>query len=103
MSQSIQQLEFCGGGAGLVTAFQKKRKPPPLAPLQREDSARSKVRRSLKFAARGGLLETDATSGNVGFEKVFAFDGRANEAAEHGDLTDVVEGVGDGSLKKAFR
>jgi hypothetical protein len=57
---------------------------------------------SLEFAAGSGLVEADAAGGDVRLEIVFAFDGAAGEAAEHGDLADVVERVGDGALEKAF-
>ena len=58
---------------------------------------------SLEFAARGGLLGADAASGDVRSEIVFAHDGGSAEAAEHGYLADVIESVGDGALKEAFR
>src|SRR6266702_2334966 len=54
---------------------------------------------SLEFAVRGGLVQSDAAGGDVGFEIVFTLNGRAAEAAEHGDLADVIEGVGDGALE----
>jgi hypothetical protein len=57
---------------------------------------------SFEFAARGGLFGADAAGDDVGFEVVFAENGRAGETAEHGDLADVSERVGDGSLKEAF-
>src|SRR6266705_4021031 len=59
-------------------------------------------RGSFEFAARGGLVQSDAAGGDVGFEIVFTLNGRAAEAAEHGDLADVIEGVGDGTLEEAF-
>jgi len=49
------------------------------------------------------LFGADAASGDVRSEIVFAHDGGAAEAAEHGDLADVIESVGDGALKEAFR
>src|SRR6266478_4183169 len=58
---------------------------------------------SLEFAARGGLREANVAGGDVGLEVVFALDGGASEAAEHGDLADVIEGVSNRSLKEAFR
>jgi len=58
---------------------------------------------SLEFAVRGGLFGADAASGDVRSEIIFAPDGGAAEAAEHGDLADVIEGIGDGALKEAFR
>ena len=64
---------------------------------------RSRKGESLEFAARGGLLEADVAGGDVGLEVVFALDGGASEAAEHGDLADVIEGVSNRSLKEAFR
>ena len=41
--------------------------------------------------------------GDVGLEVVFALDGGASKASEHGDLADVIEGVSNWSLKEAFR
>jgi hypothetical protein len=58
---------------------------------------------SLEFAAGSGLVKADAAGGDVGLEVVFAFDGRAGETAEHGELADVIEGVGDGALEETFR
>lgn len=49
------------------------------------------------------MVGADAAGDNVGLEIVFAQNGRAAEAAEHGDLANVVERVGDRPLKKAFR
>ena len=49
------------------------------------------------------MFGADAASGDVRSEIIFAPDGGAAEAAEHGDLADVIEGIGDGALKEAFR
>src|SRR6266567_1484626 len=71
--------------------------------LRSEAQAGCALRRgSFEFAVRGGLLEPDAAGGDVRFEIVFTFDRGAGEAAEHGDLADVIEGVGDGALEEAF-
>src|SRR6266568_1372037 len=71
--------------------------------LRSEAQAGCALRRgSREFAARGGLVWTDAARGDVRFEIVFTFDRGAGEAAEHGDLADVIEGVGDGALEEAF-
>ena len=43
-----------------------------------------------------------AAFGDVGYDQVFAADWDASDAAEHGDLTDVGEGVGDGTLQEFF-
>jgi hypothetical protein len=64
--------------------------------------ATTEFRDSVEFAAGCGLVEADASGGDVGFEIVFAFDRGAGQAAEHGDLADVREGVGDGALQEAF-
>ena len=59
-------------------------------------------RRLLKFAAGGGLLEADVAGGDFGFEIVFALHRGAGESAEHGDLADVRQRVGNGALEEAF-
>ena len=48
------------------------------------------------------MVGADPASDDVGFQIVFAEDGRASQAAEHGDLADVIQRVGDGALEKAF-
>src|SRR5580698_9776141 len=53
----------------------------------------------LKFAAGGGLVFAYAAFGNFGYDKVLAADGDAGHAAEDSDLTDVGQGVGDGTLE----
>jgi hypothetical protein len=53
------------------------------------ESRNSVTRDSLEFAARGGLVQADATGGDIGLEVVFAFNGRTGEATEHSDLPDV--------------
>ena len=55
-----------------------------------------------KFAARSGLVEADAARGDFGLEIIFAEDGRTSQTAQHGDLADVIEGVGDRALEEAF-
>jgi hypothetical protein len=57
---------------------------------------------SFEFAARGGLVQADMAVGDLGLEVVFAFYGGTGEAAEHGDLTDVGQGVSDGTLEEAI-
>ena len=57
---------------------------------------------SFEFAAGCGLFGADAAAGDFGFEIVFAFDGGAREAPKHGDLTDVIEGIGDRCLEEAL-
>jgi hypothetical protein len=49
------------------------------------------------------LLGANAAGGDVSFEIVFTQDRRVGEAAEHGDLADVIEGVSDGTLEEGFR
>src|SRR5260370_22893597 len=51
---------------------------------------------------RRGLLYRDTHNHNSRFEILFSLDGTAGEAPEHGDLSDVSEGVGNGALKKFF-
>ena len=58
--------------------------------------------KSFEFTAGPGLFEADAAGGDVGLEIVFAQDGRAGEAAEHGDLPDMSKGVGNGALEEAL-
>jgi hypothetical protein len=48
------------------------------------------------------LVFAYAAFGDVGYDQVFAADGDAGDAAEDGDLTDVSEGVGDGTLQEFF-
>ena len=55
---------------------------------------------SFEFALRSGLAETDAAGGDIGFEIILAFYRGLRETAEHGDLPDVGECVGDRPLKK---
>ena len=50
---------------------------------------------------RSGLRGVDLACGDRGNVVVFAGDGRAGQAAEHGELAGVGEGVGDGSLEEA--
>lgn len=54
-----------------------------------------------KFAPRDRLFLANAAGDDIGFEIVLAEDGRAGEAAEHGNLADVREGVGDRALEEA--
>src|SRR5882762_3967900 len=70
--------------------------------LRREDPAWLRIRESVKFAAGGGLLRADAAGGDVGLEVVFTFDGGVGEAAELGDLADVIEGVSDRALEESL-
>src|SRR5258708_3956192 len=51
---------------------------------------------------RRGLLCRDTPNRNFRFEIIFSLDGTAGEAPEHGDLSDVSEGVRNGALKKFF-
>src|SRR5258708_30020969 len=60
------------------------------------------MRESFEFAAGGGLLKADAAGSDVGLEVVFTFDGGVGEAAEHGDLADVIEGVSDRALEESL-
>ena len=56
----------------------------------------------IEFAAGCGLAKADAAGGDVGFEIIFALDWGAGQAAEHGELANVREGVGNGALQEAF-
>ena len=58
---------------------------------------------SLKFAAGNRLFETDASCGDVSSEIALTQDRGAGETAEHGDLADMIEGVGDRALEESFR
>src|SRR5260370_38130166 len=59
-------------------------------------------RGSFEFAARGGLVKPDAARGDIRFEIIFTLDRGIRQTAEHGDLADVIEGVGDGTLEDSF-
>lgn len=48
------------------------------------------------------LVSAYLASGYVGDVVVFAVDGAAGEATEHGELADVAECVGDGTLHEAL-
>ena len=52
---------------------------------------------------RSGLRVVDTAYSDGGNVVIFAADGRAGEAAEHGELADVGESVGDGALEKAIK
>ena len=58
--------------------------------------------RLVEFEIGLGLVWAQAAGGDIGLEIVFTLDGSACHAAEHGELADVVEGVGDGTLKEFF-
>ena len=49
-----------------------------------------------------GLVGGDLAGGNGGYKEVFAAGGAAGKAAEHGELADMGEGVGNGPLHEAF-
>jgi hypothetical protein len=51
---------------------------------------------------RSGLRGVNLACGNSGNVVVLAADGRAGQAAEHGELAGMGEGVSDGSLEKAI-
>ena len=56
----------------------------------------------LEFLSRSGLLRANAARGDLGKEIVFASNGFSEHPAKHGNLADVSECVGDGSLKQLF-
>ncbi len=56
----------------------------------------------LKGPNRCWLRGVDLACGDGCNVVVFAADGRAGKAAEHGELAGVGEGVGDGPLEEAF-
>src|SRR6476660_835489 len=62
-----------------------------------------KVKVFVEFTLCGSLLLTNAARSDICLEVVFARDGRAVESAQHGDVADVREGVGDGALEELFR
>lgn len=49
------------------------------------------------------MLGAEASGGNVRFEVIFPFDGRAGETAQHGDLPDVRQCIRDRALKEILR
>src|SRR5882724_7157724 len=55
---------------------------------------------SIEFAPGCGLLRTDPPRRNVGSEITLASNGPAGHAAEHHDLPDMGEGIGDGALQE---
>src|SRR5215472_5548122 len=63
---------------------------------------RSALLSLVEFAAGNGLFGADTASDDVGFEIVFAQNGGAGQAAQHCNLSDVTERVGDGALEEAF-
>ena len=48
------------------------------------------------------MLRANAASDDFGPEIVFAEDWGTREAAEHGDLADMIEGVGNRALENSF-
>src|SRR2546421_12593939 len=67
-----------------------------------EKSRQEAVTDSLKFAAGNRFFETDASCGGVSSEITLTQDRGAGETAEHGDLADMIEGVGDRALEESF-
>src|SRR2546429_2452590 len=57
---------------------------------------------SFNLPARRGLLRADTACDDIGDEVVFAADGRARQAATRGDLADLRQRVGDGTLEELF-
>jgi hypothetical protein len=57
----------------------------------------------LEGFGRFGLIGTDLSDGDGGDVEVFAMDGAAGEAAQHGELAAVGESIGDGALEEALR
>ena len=57
----------------------------------------------LKLELGRDLAGSDAADLDMGFVVVLGFDGRRGHAAQHGDLSDVGQGVGDRSLKQFFK
>jgi len=49
-----------------------------------------------------GLVLSDVAGGDIGLKIVFTLDGIAGHAAKHGELADMVQGVGDGTLEEFF-
>ena len=48
------------------------------------------------------MVQADAAGNDVGFEVVLAQDGRASQTAQHGNLADVIERIGDRALEEAL-
>lgn len=62
-------------------------------------SSCSAAQHSIKLPHRRGLLGAYAAADDVCFEIILAADWSGGQAAQHGQLPDVGEGVGDGSLE----
>ena len=58
---------------------------------------------SIKFRSGRRLVLADTASGDVCLEIIFAPDGQAGNAAKNGELSDVIESVGERTLKEFFR
>src|SRR5579862_5668310 len=59
------------------------------------------MQKNLEFAGGGSLGRAETAGDDVGDEIIFGADGSAGEAAEDGDLADVSERVGNGSLEES--
>src|SRR5260370_21901176 len=57
---------------------------------------------SYECGGGSGLCGADAVGGGVNCEIVITKDRTVGQAAEHGDLADVMEGVGDGALEESL-
>src|SRR2546427_8785305 len=79
------------------------RKPKSKSPVRQGGVTTGRRLRSLEFAAGSGLIDANAPDGDVGLVIVFTHDGGADEAAEHRDLADVIEGIGNRTLEEASR
>ena len=101
------------GGGGWRTPVTRARSTGRCNTIQRLDSTmlsrenrsvglhavKHRVPELIEFAAGRGLLRAAAAGGDVGEVVVFAADGAVGDATEHGELADVVEGVGDWALE----
>ena len=56
----------------------------------------------VEFAARGRLVQSYASGGDGGFVIVLALDRATGQPPKHGELTDVRERIGHGTLQEAF-
>jgi hypothetical protein len=65
--------------------------------------AGNKNKSFLRIHALAGLVLANTAADDIRLEVVFALDGRASEAAKHGDLADVVKNIGDWSMEELLR
>lgn len=83
-------------------------RPRKGAPTPADENFATRVRfglilhASIELAAWSGLVGTDAARGNLRLKVVLPFDRTAGETSEHGNLTDVSQGICDWPLQQAL-